>query len=644
MGARQSALMWRAAVAVLVVGLMALGWPSGVLAAATAQRPSQHLTVTQAWYLAADSDAAPLPSDPRWRTVALPHIWRPQDLPAGGGWYRIELPAGLDSAQAQAVYVQQAHLNAALYLNGIFLGDNGRMTPPVSYSWNYPVYLPLPPDHWRPKGQANELWVHLRTGGGFGMLSRVVIGEPDALRATFETRRFWQAELHGGLALLLVSLAALALSIWLMRRHEQQYLWFGLGCLAWSFISWFTFARDPWIGGLQLQWLAQSGALWWTVCLTAYVHRRTGALRPVMERNLMLMAAAFMSTSWLMHPLLRVHVFSASHVMGLCLLIYLVIHTARTWRRTRQAEHLTLSCVMAVVALASIHDVVITAPTEWLSIGLVSELSRHRFYLTPFGAPFASLFLAVHLAQRFARSLSQVERLNADLEQRVRQARTALQQSYESSREMERDQAALQERERIYRDLHDDLGAKLLGLAIGARRQDQREQADLAQSALQDLRDVVSRSAQGPMPLSDVLADLRAETAQRLEAAGLALHWAPQMPDQAEVVLVSPQAALQLGRIVREAVSNIIRHAQAREVRVAVALAPNELQLSLQDDGVGLPAGLREGRGLSNLRQRAQALQGRLAWGGGAQAVERPERPGCCLTLCAPLAPLAHLR
>jgi two-component system, NarL family, sensor histidine kinase UhpB len=633
MAARRAALTWRAVVALVV---MALTWLD------TTQAQHQRFAVTQAWYLPADAEALPSVSDPRWRSVALPHIWHPKELPTGGGWYRIELPEGIDKAQAQAVYVQQAHLNAAFFLNRILLGDNGRMTPPVSYSWNYPVFLPLPQDHWLPMGQTNELWVHLRTGGGFGMLSRVVVGDPDDLRATFETRRFWQAELHGGLALLLVSLSSLALSIWLMRRHDQQYLWFGLGCLAWSFISWFTFARDPWIGGLQLQWLAQSGALWWAVCLTAYIHRRTGAQRPVMERCLMLLATAFMTTSWLMDPLLRVHVFSASHVMGLCLLIYLVTHTARAWRRTGHVELLTLSCVMAVVSLASIHDVVITAPTEWLSIGLVSELSRHRFYLTPFGAPFASLFLAVHLAQRFARSLTQVERLNADLEQRVLQARTALQQSYESSRAMERDQAALQERQRIYRDLHDDLGAKLLGLAIGARRQDQREQADLAQSALQDLRDVVSRSSQGALPLSDVLADLRAETAQRLEAAGLVLQWEGQVPELADALQVSPQAALQLGRIVREAVSNIIRHAHAQAVQVAVALSGDALCLSLQDDGVGLPAQVREGRGMSNLRQRAQALQGQLSWAQATWACADSARPGCCLTLRAPLASLAH--
>lgn len=593
--------------------------------------------LTEAWVLSADSESPPSISDPRWRRVALPHIWRPEDLPAGGGWYRLVLPRGPQVAQGRAMYVQQAHLNAAVYLNGVFIGDNGRMRAPVSYSWNYPVFLPLADKLWRRDDRPDELWVHLRTGGGFGMLSRVQVGAAETLRPTFEIRRFWQAEFHGGLALLLVSLAALSLSIWLMRRHEQQYLWFGLGCLAWSFISWFTFANDPWIGGLTLQWLAQSGALWWTVCLTCYIHRRTQTARPRLERGLWILATAFMCTSWLMPPLQRIHVFSASHVMGLALLIYIVVHTARAWRASGQREHLTLSVVMAVVALASIHDVVITAPTEWLSIGLVSELSRHRFYLTPFGAPFASLFLATHLARRFARSLSQVERLNADLEQRVARAREALLASYESSRAMERDQAAAQERERIYRDLHDDLGAKLLGLVIQARRQQHLEQVDLAQSALQDLRDVVSRSGQGALPLADLLADLRAETAQRLDAAQLSLAWPPCMAPDAEQASVTPQGALQLGRIVREAISNVIRHAQAQAVRVQVSIREGQLALRIEDDGVGLPEQARQGRGMSNLRQRAQTLQGEARW---LAALPR----GCCFELVVPLRVLSELR
>ncbi|MCR6700833.1 MAG: hypothetical protein NVV68_06655 [Dokdonella sp.] len=73
--------------------------------------------------------------------------------------------------------------------------------------------------------------------------------------------------------------------------------------------------------------------------------------------------------------------------------------------------------------------------------------------------------------------------------------------------------AAAAERERIYADLHDDLGARLLDLVYRAPTP---AEADRVRAILQDLRDVVTRSRGTPGTLGDVLADIRAEAVQRL--------------------------------------------------------------------------------------------------------------------------------
>ena len=72
---------------------------------------------------------------------------------------------------------------------------------------------------------------------------------------------------------------------------------------------------------------------------------------------------------------------------------------------------------------------------------------------------------------------------------RVEQKHAQLQASYARMGELEKEHAVTEERERIYRDLHDDVGAKLLSLVYRAQRP---EDADLARSALRDLREVVS--------------------------------------------------------------------------------------------------------------------------------------------------------
>ena len=177
-----------------------------------------------------------------------------------------------------------------------------------------------------------------------------------------------------------------------------------------------------------------------------------------------------------------------------------------------------------------------------------------------------------------------------------------------------REQAASQERERIYSDLHDDLGAKLLSLVY---RAESPVQADLARAFLQDLRDVVTRSRGTPGTLGDVLADIRGEAAQRLAAVGIGLSWdeAGDLPDP----LLDTGHALHLHRIVREAISNTIRHAQARHLRVRVRASAGELLLDLTDDGSGVPAAVLAGSGMRNMRTRAGELDGRIDWVPGTE-------------------------
>lgn len=177
-----------------------------------------------------------------------------------------------------------------------------------------------------------------------------------------------------------------------------------------------------------------------------------------------------------------------------------------------------------------------------------------------------------------------------------------------------REQAASQERERIYSDLHDDLGAKLLSLVY---RAESPVQADLARAILQDLRDVVTRSRGTPGTLGDVLADIRGEAAQRLAAVGIGLAWdeADDLPDP----MLDNGHALHLHRIVREAISNTIRHAQARHLRVRVRAAAGELLLELTDDGSGVPAAVLAGSGMRNMRTRAGELDGRIDWVPGTE-------------------------
>jgi signal transduction histidine kinase len=172
------------------------------------------------------------------------------------------------------------------------------------------------------------------------------------------------------------------------------------------------------------------------------------------------------------------------------------------------------------------------------------------------------------------------------------------------------EQAASRERERLYHDLHDDLGARLLTLI---HRAPDAAYADAARAALQDLRDVVSRSRGAAGTLVEVLGEIEAEARQRLAAAGIALHW--QAPADLPELALPGERALHLYRIVREAISNAIHHAQARGLRVRVRLlAEEELAIELTDDGSGAAVAASADGGMAAMRARAEQLHGAIRW------------------------------
>jgi signal transduction histidine kinase len=218
------------------------------------------------------------------------------------------------------------------------------------------------------------------------------------------------------------------------------------------------------------------------------------------------------------------------------------------------------------------------------------------------------------LTGRFIHALNEAENLNLNLSARVKEAHQQLSDDFEKRRVLERNQAAAEAREVVFRDLHDDLGAKLLTLAIGAETP---VRADIARSALQDLRDVVSRSSQEAIALTFLLASWRDEMEARLMAAGVKLDWqqSEALPDPA----VSHSTALHLGRILRESVSNVLRHANAKNLRVDIQHQDQDFLVSLEDDGKGLPAkNTQGGRGMSNMRSRIRNVGGEISWGLGS--------------------------
>jgi signal transduction histidine kinase len=197
----------------------------------------------------------------------------------------------------------------------------------------------------------------------------------------------------------------------------------------------------------------------------------------------------------------------------------------------------------------------------------------------------------------------------------------------------------LEDRERIARDLHDTVIQRLFatGLALqgAAARAGDAEMVDRLQHAVEDLDDTVrhirttifelQRQRIPGRSIRQEVLDLVSEAA---EPAGI--HHVVRFDGPIDLS-VPDEIADQLVAVVREAVTNVVKHAGARTVEVDLALTEHHLELHVADDGSGLPEVLRaDGNGLRNLRARAERLDGEMV-------VEPGERAGTVLVWRVPL-------
>ncbi len=575
-----------------------------LLFAAPALADAEH-EYWRADYLASDQAELPRADTPGWHAVALPHAMREEALDATGGWFRFRVRAAPQAGELWGLYLWWLNLNGAFYFNGQFLGDGGRFSEPIARNWNKPFYFALPAALWRP-GE-NEILIRVRCDPGWGILSPIEVGPASALRPDFEWRRVLQVDLTRGLTLTLLVAATLVLAVWWRRRHDPQYFWFGLACLMWGVFSTYLVVRDPIIPGPLFRWISHLALDAWAVCMALFVHRYLGLRRPRAEKLLALVlvvAGALSAMPWLIW---QGYAFLISHVLTFLIVAAQALTVFGHWRRGRWREHGLLVVALGALLLAGLHDLLLGLPLDSLPLDLARIRLKYHFILLHLTAPIVLLFLTGHLGRRFADALTDAETLNRELESRVAASSRELAASYESRARLERETATAEERERIYRDLHDDIGAKLLSLAIRAKTP---EDADIARSALQDLRDVVSRSSRPDAPLTELLADWRAEIEGRCSAAGVRLTW--NQPDDLPERNMAAAEALNLGRILRESVSNVLRHAGAGNLVIGAHFANGAYQISIEDDGRGNPRA--PGRGMRNMRARAAQLGGEIEW------------------------------
>lgn len=167
-----------------------------------------------------------------------------------------------------------------------------------------------------------------------------------------------------------------------------------------------------------------------------------------------------------------------------------------------------------------------------------------------------------------------------------------------------------QERQRILRDLHDQVGHQLLSMVYGAKDHNMKL---MAQSVLSQIRHIVRSLQVQPVTIGALVSALEEILGQFGGNTGIDIRW-KNNAHRADVV-INPAYYLNITNVIRELLSNAIRHGKAESVELEIVVNESRIQLLLIDDGVGFDeSSIKIGNGLNNAKQRIRELFGEIEW------------------------------
>ncbi len=178
-----------------------------------------------------------------------------------------------------------------------------------------------------------------------------------------------------------------------------------------------------------------------------------------------------------------------------------------------------------------------------------------------------------------------------------------------------------EERRRLRRDLHDGLGPALTGVSLGLRTAvRQLERAPNPDSVLPS-RQLLERAADEVdslvVEVKRIVRDLRPTALDQLGLVEAVVEFTRTFDDELEIQLSMPSVPVELPaavevatyRIVTEAVTNVVRHAQAARCWLTISAGPT-VDIDVVDDGIGVNGDAHDGVGLTAMRERAAELGG----------------------------------
>lgn len=382
--------------------------------------------------------------------VTLPYNWtREQGGVGGKAHFIIRFPADPKGPQ-QALFIRRIGNSFELMVNGERLARAGVHGDPNTDSSTRPRLFVIPPSLLRADNSV-AITIGAATGRNAG-IGLVYAGTVDEMRALYNEAFRWRNFSYEIILVISVLLGGFAFLLWL-RQREGLYLYYALSELLWAVhLADIQFEVSPlpwpWWGIITYSCYAVAPGFICKFSLTL-IGKHNGWIRRLCDFQLWfsvpVMALAFLGN----RPVLVSVWLGLMVLQGGVVAIMVIRHSFRA----SSLEQRVLAAAVAITSAAGIRDM-----TVFRILPGYGGFPWLVFAWTAFG-----ITLAWIIAERMRKSTHEIAGMNQTLSRRLAERETELSAVFAHQANSGRQQAMLEERQRLTRDMHDGLGGQLLG-------------------------------------------------------------------------------------------------------------------------------------------------------------------------------------
>lgn len=547
-----------------------------------------------------------------WQTVDLPDQWQKRwKNYDGAAWYKIQWSWSCQNkaklTEPVAFLIDYINSAGAVYLNGDLLWKNKNLKEPLSKSWNVPRYWILPLAGLKPEN--NEILIYVR-GNAFQSagLGRIFFNDVQTIYDVYQKKIWERRTLFQVNIVLSVTFGVICLVIWLLRPKETAFGWFALSSMLWvMFISnvltteTFPFPTSLMAAQFNLVFFVLY-IISFCIYLLRFIQKHLAKVEPVVYFVTGLTIVGIFITPEAQIYLIFALIFLIYVSLFFLTSFYISYHAIRS----RRIDYIFLSICLMGILFFTLFDLFLLSTYTGTDDGPLS----------PYTAPIITFFLVMILGTRLSNNIKKVEAFNAQLEVKIQQVSEDLSSSLNEKHQLELENVKLQERIHLSHDLHDGLGASLVRSMIlvdqSAHNISNKQFLSMLKLLRDDLRQIIDSgsSADNKIPVSPILwvAPVRHRFSQLMDELDIHSKWI--FPPEWQAVPNALQC-LTLIRVLEESLTNIIKHSQAKHVKISmVYITENQFILNIEDDGIGFDAECVAQQGLSiGMRSMNMRLQ-----------------------------------